>query len=383
MTGTLCEKPNRPNYYIVISYKDAQTGRWKKKWIATDIPIKGNNKREANLKLQETLTEYRQQRLTMGKEIFFTDFLREWLENTRSTITAVTYNTYKLVIYNQILPYFEPKKLKIKDVTPMHIQQYINYKLKSVSPNTVRKHLFNISKAMDSALKQNLIPFNPVKRIEMPKKIKFTGAKFYDEKQIAALLEAAKGDPLDHIIHFALFYGLRRSEVMGLKWDAVDFENKTISIKHTVVQHGTKLHKNNNTKNISSFRTLPLAEKMKEILLDIKKQQEKYKQLQPNDYIEENYIFTYPNGKLISPNYVTRHFKLLLEKNGLPIIRFHDLRHSSASYLLNLGFNLKQIQYWLGHGDISTTMNIYAHLDISSKREIADILNHNFENIQK
>jgi len=100
--------------------------------------------------------------------------------------------------------------------------------------------------------------------------------------------------------------------------------------------------------------------------------------LQPNDYIDEGYVFVRDTGQLIPPNYITKHFKKILARNNMPVINFHDLRHSSASYLHYLGFSMKDIQTWLRHGDIGTTMNIYTHIDMSAKRNIADTLNERF-----
>lgn len=110
----------------------------------------------------------------------------------------------------------------------------------------------------------------------------------------------------------------------------------------------------------------------------LQEQQEEYKQLQPNDFINEGYIFTNADGCVVNPEYVTAHFRKILKDNDLPLIRFHDLRHSSASFRLHLGFNFKEIQAWLGHGNIGTTMNIYAHLDIKAKENISDTLNAKF-----
>ena len=112
----------------------------------------------------------------------------------------------------------------------------------------------------------------------------------------------------------------------------------------------------------------------------VRVEQEAHKLLQPNDYVDEGYIFTNVDGSLIRPNYVTKHFKDILAKNNLPIIRLHDLRHSAASYLLSLGFSMKAIQVWLGHGDIGTTMNLYTHIDLAAKRNIADSLHEKFAN---
>lgn len=99
-----------------------------------------------------------------------------------------------------------------------------------------------------------------------------------------------------------------------------------------------------------------------------------------NNSIDNDYLCIKEDGSLIKPNYVSQHFPLLLNKIGMPIIRFHDLRHSAATYLLSLGFNMKEVSEWLGHGDITTTLNIYAHVDNESKRNMANKLEERFEN---
>ncbi|MCL2775251.1 MAG: site-specific integrase [Oscillospiraceae bacterium] len=239
MTVTVQIKKDRPNYYIVLDYVDP-TGKRKRPWISTDIPVKGNNKRLANTKLKEVLTEYESpniaQNIDFGKDVLFTDFMTQWLEtliNSKS-IYPTTYDGYKLILNSHIIPYFEPLKIKVKDLTPAHIQKYVNDKMKTLSPNTVIKHLHNISKCLNNAVRQNIILFNPTQRIDKPQKIKYTGAKFYNETQIERLLSSVKGDILETIILFAVFYGLRRSEILGLKWSAIDMENNLFTIKHTM-----------------------------------------------------------------------------------------------------------------------------------------------------
>lgn len=378
MTATLQIKKNRPNYYVLIRYKDETTGKERQKWIQTDIAVKGNNKRKAEKKLREVLAEYEQDGVDLGKDILFTDFIKIWLENLKPSISPVTYDGYYLVIYNQVIPYFEPKKLKVQEITPLHIQQYINFKLKKVSPNTVIKHIRNISKYLNSAVRQNIIPFNPAQRIDLPKKVPYTGAQFYNERQIEQLLVACKGDILEPIVLFAVFYGLRRSEILGLKWNAIDDSLSTFTVKHTVIRIGQTLHKQDSTKYKSSYRVMPIPEMIANVLRGLRENQLKNKALQPKDYIDEGYVFTQADGRLIAPCYVTTRFKRIIRNNNLPPVRFHDLRHSSASYLLHLGFSMKEIQMWLGHSDIGTSMNIYTHLDINAKKNIADNLNTRF-----
>jgi integrase len=217
-----------------------------------------------------------------------------------------------------------------------------------------------------------------VKRIDLPKKIRYTGAKHYNEKQIEQLLECSKGDPLEIVILLTVFYGLRRSEVLGLRYESIDFDNNTITMNHTVVQTNKNVYRADAMKNDSSYSTMPLPDVIKQKLIEWQNVQQRRKLLQPNDYIDEGYVCTQFDGRLIRPDYVSAHFKLLLKKNNLPDIRWHDLRHSSANWLLSLGMNLKQIQAWLRHGDIQTTMNTYTKLDLEAKKNISDSLNEKF-----
>ena len=181
-------------------------------------------------------------------------------------------------------------------------------------------------------------------------------------------------------ILLTVFYALRRSEVLGLKWDAVDMENDTITIKHTVTEYCKEIFKTDATKNDSSYAVVPMPKLIKTRLREWKSKQKEHKLMQPNDYVDEGYICTQVNGKVLRPNFVSSHFSVLINRHNLPAIRFHDLRHSSATYLKYLGFDLKDIQTWLRHKDIQTTMNIYTHLDMSAKQGIAEALNERFNN---
>ena len=352
MKGTVQIKKGRPNYYIVLDYIDS-TGQRKRPWITTDIPVKGNNKRLANEKLKEVLTEYESQSIDLSKDILFSDFMIQWLENliNSKSIYLTTYDGYKMILNSHIIPYSKPLKIKVRDLTPAQIQKYVNDKMKTLSSNTVIKHLHNISKCLDTAVRQNIILFNPAQRIDKPQKIKYTDAKYFSQNQIEQLLSAVKGDILETIILFAIFYGLRRSEILGLKWSAIDMENDVFNIRHTVIRVNKTMHKSDLIKNKSSYGDMPIPSVIKTSLQNIMDKQAQDKAIQPNDYMDEDYVFTHINGKIIHPNYVTKRFSQLLERNGLPHIRFHDLRHSAAGYLKYLGFDLKDIQTWLRHGE--------------------------------
>lgn len=205
-------------------------------------------------------------------------------------------------------------------------------------------------------------------------------AAFYSREELAALFEAAKDDSMSVVIQLAAYYGLRRSEVLGIRWSAVDFERGTISINHKVtegkVDGKETLFTEDKLKTKSSFRTLPLIPVVRELLLEQKEKQERFRALFKKSYCTDylDYVCVDEMGQLFRPNYVTDHFKLLLHRHGLRHIRFHDLRHSCASLLLSQGIAMKQIQDWLGHSTFATTADIYSHLDFNSKQESAEAI---------
>lgn len=250
----------------------------------------------------------------------------------------------------------------------------------NLSANTVIHHHALIRKCLDYAFKMDIIPSNPADKIQRPKIEQFISS-FYTESELNTLFEKSKNDPLELIILITAFYGLRRSEVLGLQWDSFDFENKTITIKHTVTITNTegnnrKIEGKDRTKNKSSYRTLPLFDNIATKLLEFKEKQESFKKAFGNTYNKQflEYVFVNTQGKIIRPDYVTQHFSILLENIGLKHIRFHDLRHSCASLLLAKGIPMKSIQEWLGHSNFSTTANLYAHLDSNSKKKSAEVL---------
>ena len=168
--------------------------------------------------------------------------------------------------------------------------------------------------------------------------------------------------------------------MLGLKWDAIDFERGTLTIKRTVtsiqVDGKTKIIEQNSAKTKSSMRTLPLVDSFAEYFREVKAAQELNKQVCGNcyNYEYDGYVFVDELGERMNPNYLTQQFPAFIQRHGMKKMRFHDLRHSCASLLLANGVPLKQIQDWLGHSDFSTTANIYAHLDYSSKLSSAQAM---------
>lgn len=383
VAGHLRER--RGIYQVVLSYVD-KNGKRQTSSRSTGLAVKGN-KRRAEAMLQEARKEKEKEleRLAAQKkgerpsdpgETIFTQFMLDWLDMMQSSVDITTYTAYNMVVRNKIVSYFDTRHpgLRLIDLTPKHIQDYYTYEMKvnGVSANTVIHRHANIRKALQYAFKTGLLNHNPADRIERPRKEKFVGS-IYNAEELGQLFKAVKGDPIELGVILAAFYGLRRSEVVGLRWESIDFEKKTITINHTVAQlridGKTQIVEKDRTKTKSSCRTLPLVPPFEELLLQLKAQQAENRKLCGSMYCHkyDQYLYVDPMGELIKPDYITQHFPLLLKKHGLRKIRFHDLRHSCASLLYANGVSLKEIQEWLGHSDISTTSNIYTHLDFSSK----------------
>lgn len=366
MTGSLQEKNNK--YFIVLNLK--VDGKRKQKWISTGLDIKGN-KRKALQMLNECLQKYSEDDLIGTKDMLFSDYLLAWLETVRNSIKENTLHEYSKVIKNDICPYFKEKSISIKSLNNMHIQEYYNCLLVKMSASSVLKRHANIHKALDYAVMSGLIDKNPSDYVILPKKKKFV-AQYFDQKQLNKLFEVSKDYPIETVIKLTGYYGFRRSEVLGLRWTDINFNDDTILVQNTVVSIGGKSLEKEYTKTKSSFRTLPLDSTMKKYLKQVKLHQMQNKIFYGNAYINNDFVCKWENGQPFKPDYITHTFKRILDENNLPEIRFHDLRHSSASMLLKMGFSLKEIQEWLGHSDINTTSNCYSHLQYEAKVTMAN-----------
>ncbi len=376
MSGSLQVKNGK--YYIVLNIHNHGDKRCQK-WIGTNLPVKGN-KRKAEKMLRQALTEYEAKDCLCNSDILFGNYIRVWLEQVRRRVDDVTFQGYEGLARVHILPYFDSAKTKLKDIDRVILQKYFDHKAREgrtdgkggLSSRSLRLHKNIINQTLSEAVKNKLIPSNPCQFVELPQTVK-TSAHFYTADQLQILFNAAKNDVLFPLIKIASIYGLRRSELLGLKWDSIDFQQSRLTIKHTVAKV-SKIVEKDKTKNASSYRSFPLVPEAISIFENAKEAEEANKQLFGKAYIQSDYVFKWPDGHSFSPDYVSKHFQKLLAKNDLPHIRFHELRHSCASLLLNEGFTLKDVQEWMGHSDIKMTANIYGHLDIARKKTIANHL---------
>jgi len=315
--------------------------------------------------------------------MLFGDYLTEWIEIAKPNLQLSTYAAYKNNI-KYIATYFNERGITLQGITPVDIQTYYKWLMdngKTIQACT-HAHVI-IRRALEIAYRTDIIPINPAAKVQKPKSPKYE-AKYYDIKQLKMLFECMQGDRFELMYKMTAFYGLRRSELCGMQWNSIDFGNNTLTLNHSVVQTCVdgklQLIKKDIMKNASSKRTMPLIPDLKDALLKLRTKQENNRTLYSNGYDMKyvDYVWVDDLGKLINPNTLTCHFKSLLAQNGLPPIRFHELRHSCASLLIACGVSMKEIQEWLGHSAISTTADIYSHLNYSSKLNVASTLTNVF-----
>lgn len=377
MTGSLQIRNGK--YYAVLNLYDAK-GHRKPKWIASEIEAydsKGRetNKRAANIFLEQLKNDYVEKKTGIYNNILFSDYMLQWLEVIERSVEVNTFYSYQKVVENKIAPYFSRTKIHLQDLTTADLQFYYESESRrGQSPSSVRKLHANIHKALKRAVQLQIIRYNPADNVDLPRKDKKYNAQFYNAEQTKTLLAAAKNHYAECAIYITAFFGLRRSEVLGLKWKSVDFQNHTLIIKDTITTMGGKPLAKERTKNESSHRTLRMSAEIEQYLKQLQKKQLEDKLFFGNTYHDGEYVCRREDGSLLKPSYLTQSFKAILRKKDLPVIRFHDLRHSCASLLLANGFNLKEIQEWLGHSEISTTADIYSHLESESKVRMAESL---------
>ena len=364
----LREKKGSKCYSCILKWEE--DGKLKSKEISTGVEIKGNNKRLAKMQLEEIREEFEKKATRSGfalyKDILFESYIEKWVNDQEGFLKPTTLSAYRGIVQNHIIPFFSKHKVLLVDITPQHIQDYYNYKVTSgLSPGSVQRHHSLIRKALQNAVLKDIILFNSADRTQRPKQKKYI-PQIYDAKQLKALINAVKDTAIEVPITICCHYALRRGEVLGLQWKNVDFENRTILICSSVVRASKTIFQDS-TKTQSSNRILPMNDEIYNFLTLHKKKQKDNCYLFGKMYNDNDFVCTWPDGKPFSPEYLSHAFKRILKKNSLPSIRFHDIRHSVATGLLNSGIDLKVIQEYLGHSTIGITANYYLHPDINEK----------------
>ena len=387
-------------YYFIVFNMYNEYGKRKPEWHSTGLKVDNNERKnnqirkQAEKMLNEELVRVNAENSFSNKlntiaknskysNMLFSEYMLEWLENIKPKVVQSTYIGYEQVVKGRLCPYFKSKKIKLIDLRPRDIQDFINHLYKQrLKGSTIAHYTSNMNTALKEAVIAEIIPSNPMDRIESVKKEVYI-PEFYTDDELIELIEVIKTQKLELPLTLGIIYGLRREEILGLTWNAIDLKNKSITIRKTVGRGKydgvTQFLIKDIPKNKSSYRTLPMFDFIADLL---KKYKEKYKLNEKNfgnTYITDykDFICLMDNGELVKPDYVDRTFSRILKENGFRHIRLHDLRHSCATLLLRNGVPLPEIQKWLGHSNIITTQR-YSHLDQNDKSIPANMIETKF-----
>lgn len=332
--------------------------------------VKGT-KKQAEAALRKLLDDLEQFNVTSASAIKLSVWMDNWLTNYLPNIEATTRAGYKEKIETYINPYLGNTPLKALKTD--NIQAWINMlNQRGLGPKTIRNAYNNLNAALKKAVVLRMLPYNPCEGTALPK-LKRYQAKVYNSQDIQKALKATYGTTMFLPVVLASLVGLRRGEVCALKWENIDFAAEKIHVCENRV-HGEKEVIEKAPKSEAGNRTIPMSKEVVNILSAAKLQYYNDAAEYGPGFRDLGYVFHNENGTPYHPDSLTAKWRRFLQRSNLPYIRFHDLRHSNATVLIAAGVNPKVVQQWLGHSDISITLNTYTHVLPSMEQEAVDAL---------
>ncbi len=336
--------------------------------------VYGRKYKDVERKLAEAMGDAAKGLVFDDENLNVGEYLDRWLSDAvRGTVRESTFSRDKYLAINHIKPSIG--RIKLKNVSALHLQSLYRDRLDSgLSGSTVQKMHHVLHKALSQAVRWNLIPRNPADSVKAPT------ASTKEMHPLSApearrLLEAAReaGDRLEALYVLAIHTGMRRGELLGLKWDDIDLDGSTVRVRRTLTRKGTG-YVLGEPKTKKSRRTVKLTQRAVEVLR-IHRRRQLEEKLRAGVYEDSGLVFAGERGGLINPsNLRQRSFAPLLERAGLPQITFHDLRHTCASLLFQKNIHPKFVQELLGHASVAITLDTYSHMLPGMGGEAADAM---------
>ncbi|MCR4928810.1 MAG: site-specific integrase [Lachnospiraceae bacterium] len=368
--------------YIVISQPVIKDGKKysEKKWIKTGLTDTPENVKKATQARGRLLN--RQTISTIDRNITVNDFIDYFLNKKKREVADTTYASY---LWKSKSIKMHMGCLKVQELNVIIIESFLDtlFEEDHNQERTVKDKKVLLSAIIDQAVKDGIVAYNPVKEAKINKnlankyaKVKKDDDEFFSYEEAQIFLIGIKNNELYEMFYVTLFFGLRREEILGIKWSAIDFDKKTLSIEHTVTK-GTKINQQNTGKTISSIRKYPLTDEQVKMFINLKKKEKEFRKLFGKGYFENDYVFKHIDGTPYYPDYPTKSFHKII--NSIPElpqkIKLHGLRTSCVSILVHEGMDVKSIQKWVGHKDINTTLKIYAKVkEKEAKQQISNAM---------
>lgn len=371
--------------------KDGST--WNVRYDAGCDPLTGarkqkkkrgfKTKKDAEKFLNEQLNAIDRGSYFEPKDITIAEYVDYWLENyARPNSAARTIEGYNYMITQHIKPAFG--HMKMEKLQPYHLQEYYAQKLSSgkldgggLSATSVKHQHRLISKMLKDAVKWQFISRNVAQAVSPPKTKKIE-MQIWDSNQIKQFLQAASSSVYYSIYLTTVYSGMRRGEVLGIRWQDVNLEDNILYVKQSL-QPVKKVGLVFKEPKSGKGRSISITPSLSKELRKVYKQQLEHKLLLGPDYHDFDLVFAQRNGNPIQPSEMARNFRKVIEGTNLPYIRFHDLRHTHASLMLQQGIHPKVVSERLGHSTIGITMDTYTHVLPNMQKEAA----HQFEQLIK
>jgi integrase len=337
----------------------------------------GSTRKEVQERLKIALREQQQGTLVNAPQQMVGQYLQQWLENCQPAVRIRTYERYEQLVRLHLVPTIG--RIPLQKLTPQQVQSLYTQKLKDgLSQTTVNTLHAMLHKALEDALRWNLVARNVCDAVSPPRRNRYEIQPLTVE-QAQQFLAAAHGHPLEALFVIAVSTGMRRGEMLAIKWQDIDLSTGTLHVRRIFTRARGNRYIEAEPKTEKSRRSIVLPALVVDLLSQHRARQLQVKKEAGEAWQEHNLVFTTAVGSPLNPSKVVDRFKTLLKRAGLPDIRFHDLRHSTASILLGMGIHPKVVQELLGHNQISMTMDIYSHVMPTMHKEAMDRWNKEFE----
>ena len=336
--------------------------------------VKGS-KREANAVMHRLIVEMEQGKIVKKSNKTVTEWMEEWLSLYLPNIEETTRVGYKTKIKCYIIPAIG--HIQIGSLRAEHVQKMVNDMMaRNLSPKNIRDAYNNINAAMKKAVVLRYIAYNPCEGVVLPKLKKYR-AQVYDQKLIHQLLDMTRGTDLYLPVFLCVTVGLRRGEMLALRWDDIDFYSKLLKVRHNMVR-GEKGYIIKAPKSEAGIRDIAIGDEVLDELRQARAQYTMDAFTYGAGFQNLGFVVRQADGSPYKPDSMTQKWERFLEESGLPKIRLHDLRHSNATALIQAGVNPRVVQQRLGHSDVSITLNTYTHIlpemDAAAAEKIDTIL---------
>ena len=302
----------------------------------------------------------------------FQDFLTAWLTSIQPSIKSTTWYQYDMTSKRHIIPILG--KYKLVNLRPEQIQFLYNTKLKSgTGVRTIEVIHTVIHRSLNHAVKLGVLSRNPSDAVSKPRTIN-NEMRIFSENEVNQFLNLSQGTRYETLYHIAIATGLRQSELLAIKWSDLDWEKRTLNVQRQLKRKHKPGDYYDSPKTSNGRRSITLGQKTIQKLREQLKRQEKERDTAGIRWKENDLIFPSTIGTPMGQNNLFRSFKTLLRTSGLPEIRFHDLRHTAASLMLNYGVSPIIVSRRLGHSKISITLDVYGHLIPEMQNGAAELI---------